>query len=68
MRPETRVATFLFSSQNPTENGTPVTGYTLEWMEDGTFIEVLQWTKSSLISTTIDPDFKTKLYSRKQIT
>ena len=30
----------LIFFQCPEVNGTPVTGYTLEWMEDGTFVEV----------------------------
>lgn len=28
------------SWESPAENGTPVTGYSLEWMEDGTFVEL----------------------------
>ena len=34
------IVLYSFVVQCPEENGTPVTGYTLEWMEDGTFVEV----------------------------
>ena len=41
--------------QCPAENGTPVTGYSLEWMEDGTFVEVLHgFTKSVSRTFVID--------------
>lgn len=33
-------AAIIVSWECPAENGTPVTGYSLEWMEDGTFVEL----------------------------
>lgn len=33
-------AAIIVSWECPDENGSPVTGYTVEWMEDGTFIEL----------------------------